>query len=61
MKYLTQSRLQLAKQLLRDGRQGVAQVAAKVGYEAEESFNRAFKREFGLPPAKWRDQQSVTR
>lgn len=57
MKYLTQSRLQLAKQLLRDGRHGVAQVAASVGYEAEEAFNRAFKREFGLPPAKWRDLQ----
>ncbi len=57
MKYLTQSRLQLAKQLLRDGRHVVAQVAAKVGYEAEEAFNRAFKREFGLPPATWRDMQ----
>lgn len=57
MKYLTQSRLLLAKQLLRDGRHGVAQVAARVGYEAEEAFNRAFKREFGLPPAKWRDLQ----
>lgn len=57
MKYLTQSRLGLAKQLLRDGRQGVAQVAASVGYEAEEAFNRAFKREFGLPPARWRDGQ----
>jgi len=57
MKYLTQSRLQHAKQLLRDGRHGVAHVAASVGYEAEEAFNRAFKREFGLPPAKWRDLQ----
>lgn len=57
MKYLTQARLQLAKQLLLDGRHGVAQVAAMVGYEAEEAFNRAFKREFGLPPAKWRDLQ----
>lgn len=57
MKYLTQSRLALAKQLLLDRRQAVAQIAAKVGYEAEEAFNRAFKREFGLPPAKWRDLQ----
>jgi AraC-like DNA-binding protein len=57
MKYLTMSRLALAKQLLLDRRQAVAQVAAKVGYEAEEAFNRAFKREFGLPPAKWRDLQ----
>ncbi len=57
MKYLTLSRLELAKQLLLDRRRAVAQVAAKVGYEAEEAFNRAFKREFGLPPAKWRDLQ----
>jgi AraC-like DNA-binding protein len=55
MKYLTQSRLDLARQLLLDRRQAVAQVAAKVGYEAEAAFNRAFKRAFGLPPAKWRD------
>jgi AraC-like DNA-binding protein len=57
MKYITTSRLQQAKKLLRDGRLAVAQVAAKVGYEAEEAFNRAFKREFGLPPARWRDLQ----
>jgi AraC-like DNA-binding protein len=57
MKYLTSSRLALAKQLLLDRQKAVAQVAAKVGYEAEEAFNRAFKREFGLPPAKWRDLQ----
>jgi AraC-like DNA-binding protein len=57
MKYLTLSRLELAKQLLLDRRQAMAQVAAKVGYEAEEAFNRAFKRAFGLPPATWRDMQ----
>jgi AraC-like DNA-binding protein len=57
MKYLTLSRLELAKQLLLDRRQAMAQIAARVGYEAEEAFNRAFKREFGLPPAKWRDMQ----
>jgi AraC-like DNA-binding protein len=57
MKYLTQSRLDLARELLLDRRQTIAQVAAKVGYEAEEAFTRAFKRAFGLPPAKWRDGQ----
>ncbi|WP_119388364.1 AraC family transcriptional regulator [Taklimakanibacter lacteus] len=57
MKYITLSRLQQSKQLLLDGRLAVAQVAAKVGYEAEEAFARAFKREFGLPPARWRDLQ----
>jgi AraC-like DNA-binding protein len=25
-----------------------------VGYESEAAFNRAFKREFGLPPAQYR-------
>jgi AraC-like DNA-binding protein len=27
-----------------------------VGYESEPSFNRAFKREFGVPPARFRNQ-----
>jgi AraC-like DNA-binding protein len=27
-----------------------------VGYESEPSFNRAFKREFALPPARFRSQ-----
>ena len=25
-----------------------------MGYESEQAFNRAFKREFGVPPARWR-------
>jgi AraC-like DNA-binding protein len=29
-------------------------VALDVGYESETAFNRAFKREFGLPPARYR-------
>ena len=32
------------------------QIAAEVGYESEAAFNRAFKREFGLPPARFRSQ-----
>jgi hypothetical protein len=27
------------------------EIAANVGYESEAAFNRAFKREFGQPPA----------
>jgi AraC-like DNA-binding protein len=34
----------------------VAQVAAEVGYESEAAFNRAFKREFQSPPARFRSQ-----
>ena len=33
----------------------IAQLAQSVGYESEEAFSRAFKREFGQAPARWRD------
>ena len=32
----------------------VLQVALNAGYESEAAFNRAFKREFDLPPARYR-------
>ncbi len=54
MQYLAQWRLQLAAQQLRLGVRPLASVAEDVGYESEAAFNRAFKREFGVPPATWR-------
>jgi AraC-like DNA-binding protein len=27
-----------------------------VGYESEAAFNRAFEREFGVPPARFRNE-----
>ncbi len=54
--YLTRWRLQLAAQTLASTSKSVAEVAGDVGYESEPSFNRAFKREFGLPPARFRSQ-----
>ncbi len=54
MAYLMHWRLQLAAQLLASTRHSVAQIAAQVGYESEPAFNRAFKREFGSPPARFR-------
>jgi AraC-like DNA-binding protein len=54
MHYLTRWRLALAAQMLREGRQPVMRVAERSGYESETAFNRAFKREFGIPPATWR-------
>jgi AraC-like DNA-binding protein len=53
MQYLTRWRLQLAANHLRGSRGNVAAIAAEVGYESEAAFNRAFKREFGMPPAAW--------
>lgn len=54
--YLTRWRLQLGAQLLATTSQGVAEIADHVGYESESSFNRAFKRAFGLPPARFRSR-----
>ena len=54
MQYLAQWRLQLAAQQLRLGDRSLASVAEDVGYESEAAFSRAFKREFGVPPATWR-------
>jgi AraC-like DNA-binding protein len=59
--YLTCWRLQLGAQLLTSTSNSVAQIAAEVGYESEPSFNRAFKREFALPPARFRNQSKSTR
>jgi AraC-like DNA-binding protein len=61
MQYLTRWRLALAGQRLRAGRDPVARVAEQLGYESEAAFNRAFKREYGLPPAaQWRRTQKGT-
>ncbi len=54
MNYLSRWRLRLAAQLLQGDRKTMLQVAMDVGYESEAAFNRAFKREFGLPPAQYR-------
>ncbi len=54
MTYLTRWRLQLAARSLEMTSRGVSEIAAEVGYESEAAFNRAFKREFGDPPGKYR-------
>lgn len=54
MQYLTRWRLTVAAQRLRNGHTNLATVAEQIGYDSEAAFNRAFKREFGMPPATWR-------
>jgi AraC-like DNA-binding protein len=62
MAYLTRWRLQLGAQMLASSNHSVAQIAPEVGYESEAAFNRAFKREFTIPPARFRSQsRSSTR
>jgi AraC-like DNA-binding protein len=61
MAYLTHWRLQLGAQMLASTNYSVAQIAPEVGYESEAAFNRAFKRQFSVPPARYRTiSRSVT-
>jgi AraC-like DNA-binding protein len=57
MTYLTRWRLQLALNSLQRTSRGVADIAANVGYESEAAFSRAFKREFGEPPGRYRSNR----
>jgi AraC-like DNA-binding protein len=59
MAYLARWRMQLGAQLLTSTSHSVAQIADEVGYESEPAFNRAFKREFGSPPARFRMKSKV--
>ena len=54
IQYLMRWRLALAAQMLRDGREPIIRIAERSGYDSEGAFGRAFKREFGVPPASWR-------
>jgi pimeloyl-ACP methyl ester carboxylesterase/AraC-like DNA-binding protein len=56
MRYCARWRMRMAANMLRDGRQNSANVGYSVGFNSEAAFNRAFKREFGVPPATWRRQ-----
>ena len=54
MRYCAAWRMRMASNMLRDGKQNTANVAHAVGFASEAAFNRAFKREFGVPPATWK-------
>jgi AraC-like DNA-binding protein len=54
MQYLARWRMQIAAHELLIGSKSLAAVAEQIGYESEAAFSRAFRREFGIPPAGWR-------
>jgi AraC-like DNA-binding protein len=58
MQYLARWRTSLAAAQLRESDASIIRVATDVGYESEAAFNRAFKRDFGLPPAAWRKRMA---
>ena len=58
IRYLTDWRLHVAKDLLATTTLAVSAVARRVGYDSEEAFSRAFKRAHGQAPAHWRADRS---
>ncbi|MCW0234117.1 MAG: AraC family transcriptional regulator [Ferrovibrio sp.] len=48
-------RCALAKDLLRDPAQGIAAIAARLGFADVANFHRAFKSWTGVTPTQWRD------
>ncbi|UIK07274.1 AraC family transcriptional regulator [Neorhizobium galegae] len=54
-RYVARVRMHQARQWLRDGER-VATVAERLGYDAEASFSRAFKRIIGTPPSHFRNK-----
>jgi AraC-like DNA-binding protein len=57
-RYLARWRMHLASTWLRKDRLTVRETAAKLGYESEASFSRAFKRATGVPPSELRRSSS---
>lgn len=54
MRYCAKWRMRTAARLLREDEVNTANIAHAVGFSSEAAFNRAFKREFGQPPATWK-------
>jgi AraC-like DNA-binding protein len=59
MQYLGQWRMLLATHLLCRSNAPLAHIAEEVGYQTDTAFSRAFRREFGAPPAAWRRSQAA--
>jgi AraC-like DNA-binding protein len=60
IRYLTGWRMHLAEDLLRSSDFGVGAIARRVGYDSEEAFSRAFKRERGIAPRAWRARNGAS-
>lgn len=54
MRYLTNWRMTVARDLLRSHERPLSEVAEKVGYSSLYAFATAFRRHHGQPPGRWR-------
>ncbi len=58
--YIRRRRLTSASQRLVDTKDQIVYIAFDYGFESQEAFTRAFKKQFGLPPAKYRAKKINT-
>ena len=54
--YITDYRIDIAKQLLSDPRYQIADISSKVGYSNGNYFGKTFKKQTGLSPSKYREK-----
>lgn len=52
--YLTQWRMELARQKLLDTNESLIEIAAHAGYQSESAFSRVFKKHYEVAPATYR-------
>lgn len=58
LEYLARWRMTRAAQFLREGDLSISDIAERVGYQSEASFNRAFKQLEGITPGAYRRGQN---
>ncbi len=59
LKYITRWRMQLAAEHLKDEKLSLAEIAKKVGYQAEAAFSKVFKRMWGVSPGTYRRREAA--
>lgn len=56
--YLTEYRMEKAKQLLSDPRYKISEISSKVGYTDGNYFGKSFKKYSGFSPSEYREKMS---
>ena len=58
IKFLTDYRMEKAKQLLDEGTLKIVQIAKQCGYDNQSYFNRLFKNAYGMTPKQYREKNN---
>lgn len=58
--YLTDFRIDKAKKLLTDPRYKITDISARVGYSDGNYFGKTFKKQVGMSPSEYREQEGLT-